>query len=406
MKEMVALQKLPHCRMLVLLCFLLATLWEARAGQILYSVREEIDRGSFVGNITKDLGLEPLALAERGVHIISRGSNGSDPVLSGTSHICMEVLDVNDNAPVFTQPKYCVSVPENMPMDTRILTVTATDADEGYNPQVAYFLEKSLGESSEVFELKSTSGDLKIIKDLDHEDATSHEIDIEAQDGPGLLTRMKVIITILDLEKSVDNYYQLVTTKALDREQFSFYNITLTAKDEGNPSLSTDAHILLQMADINDNAPAFSHTSYSPYIPENKPRGASIFSVTAHDLDSNNNGHITYSFVEDTIQEAPLSSYISINSDTGVLYALCSFDYEFQNFQLQVIVQDSRNPPLSSNVSLSLFVLDQNDNETKILYPALPTDGSTSMELTLHSAEPGYLVTNVVVVDRDSSQNA
>ncbi|KAK2116787.1 Protocadherin gamma-A2 [Saguinus oedipus] len=605
MKEMAALQKLPHCRTLVLLCFLLATLWEARAGQIRYSVREEIESGSFVGNIAKDLSLEPLALAERGVRIVSRGrtqlfalnprsgslvtanridreelcgqsaqcllnfnilledkltiysveveitdindnaprfgveelelkisetttpgfriplksahdadvgentlqkytlhpndhfsldvrsgvdgnkypelvleraldreeeavhhlvlvaSDGGDPVLSGTSRICVKVLDVNDNAPVFTQPEYRVSVLENTPVDTRILTVTATDADEGYNAQVAYFLEKSLEETSEVFELESTSGDLTIIKVLDYEDATSHEIDIEAQDGPGLLTRTKVIVTVLDvndnapefymtsasssvsedsppgtiiglfnvhdrdsgqnafitcslpdnlpfkLEKSVDNYYRLVTTKALDREQFSFYNITLTAKDEGNPSLSTDAHILLQVADINDNAPTFSRTSYSAYIPENNPRGASIFSVTAHDPDSNNNAHITYSFVENPIQGEPLSSYISMNSDNGILYALRSFDYEhFRDLQLCVIARDSGNPPLSSNVSLSLFVLDQNDNAPEILYPALPTDGSTGVELAPRSAEPGYLVTKVVAVDRDSGQNA
>nr|XP_015307519.1 PREDICTED: protocadherin gamma-A2 isoform X9 [Macaca fascicularis] len=602
---MAALQKLPHCRKLVLLCFLLATLWEARAGQIRYSVPEEIDRGSFVGNIAKDLGLEPLALAERGVRIVSRGrtqlfalnprsgslvtasridreelcaqsapcllnfnilledkltiysveveitdindnaprfgveelelkisetttpgfriplknahdadvgenalqkyalnlndhfsldvrsgvdgnkypelvleraldreeeavhhlvlvaSDGGDPVLSGTSRICVKVLDVNDNAPVFTQPEYRISVPENTPVDTRILTVTATDADEGYNAQVAYFLEKSPGETSEVFELKSTSGDLTIIKDLDYEDATFHEIDIEAQDGPGLLTRTKVIIMVLDvndnapefyitsatssvsedsppgtviglfnvhdrdsgqnafitcslpenlpfkLEKSVDNYYRLVTTRALDREQFSFYNITLTAKDGGNPSLSTDAHVLLQVADINDNAPAFSRTSYSAYIPENNPRGASVFSVTAHDPDSNDNAHVTYSFAEDTVQGAPLSSYISINSDTGVLYALRSFDYEqFRDLQLWVMARDSGNPPLSSNVSVSLFVLDQNDNAPEILYPAIPTDGSTGVELAPRSAEPGYLVTKVVAVDRDSGQNA
>ncbi|EAW61954.1 protocadherin gamma subfamily A, 2 [Homo sapiens] len=602
---MAALQKLPHCRKLVLLCFLLATLWEARAGQIRYSVREEIDRGSFVGNIAKDLGLEPLALAEQGVRIVSRGrsqlfalnprsgslvtanridreelcaqsapcllnfnilledkltiysveveitdindnaprfgveelelkisetttpgfriplknahdadvgenalqkyalnpndhfsldvrrgadgnkypelvlersldreeeavhhlvlvaSDGGDPVLSGTSRICVKVLDANDNAPVFTQPEYRISIPENTLVGTRILTVTATDADEGYYAQVVYFLEKSPGETSEVFELKSTSGELTIIKDLDYEDATFHEIDIEAQDGPGLLTRAKVIVTVLDvndnapefymtsatssvsedslpgtiiglfnvhdrdsgqnafttcslpedlpfkLEKSVDNYYRLVTTRALDREQFSFYNITLTAKDGGNPSLSTDAHILLQVADINDNAPAFSRTSYSTYIPENNPRGASVFSVTAHDPDSNDNAHVTYSFAEDTVQGAPLSSYISINSDTGVLYALRSFDYEqLRDLQVWVIARDSGNPPLSSNVSLSLFVLDQNDNAPEILYPAFPTDGSTGVELAPRSAEPGYLVTKVVAVDRDSGQNA
>ncbi|XP_016061083.1 PREDICTED: protocadherin gamma-A2 isoform X20 [Miniopterus natalensis] len=602
---MAVLQKFPQRRKLVLLCLLSAALWEAGAGQMLYSVPEEIDKGSFVGNISKDLGLEPRELAERGVRIVSRGRtqlfalsarsgslvtagridreelcaqsarclvnfnilvedklsiysveveitdindnaprfgveelelkisetstpgfriplksahdadigentlqkyelnpndhfsldvrsgadgnkypelvleraldreheavhhlvllalDGGDPVRSGTSRIRVTVLDANDNAPVFTQPEYHVSVPENMPVGTRILTVTATDSDEGYNAQVAYFQEKTPGKSSEVFELKSASGDITIIKSLDFEDAKLHEIDIEAQDGPGLLTRTKVIVTVLDvndnapefymttatssvsedsspgtiialfnvhdrdsgqnalitcslpenlpfkLERSVDNYYRLVTTRSLDREQFSSYNITVTAKDGGNPSLSTDAHILLQVTDINDNPPTFLRTSYSAYIPENNPRGASLISVTAHDPDSDHNARVTYSLTEYTLQGAPLSSYISIHSDTGVLYALRSFDYEqFHELQLWVTAQDSGNPPLSSNVSLRLFVLDQNDNTPEILYPTLPTDGSTGVELAPRSAEPGYLVTKVVAVDRDSGQNA
>ncbi|XP_057588852.1 protocadherin gamma-A2-like isoform X2 [Hippopotamus amphibius kiboko] len=599
------MQTRKNCDGLVLLCCLLAALWEAGAGQMRYSVLEEIEKGSFVSNIAKDLDLEPVALAERGVRIISRGRtqlfalnprsgslvtagridreelcaqsarclvnfnilledtlniysveveitdindnaprfvveevevkisemttpgfrvplksahdadvgentlkkyelnsndyfsldvrigadgnkypelvleraldreeepvhylilvalDGGHPVRSGTSRIRVMVLDVNDNAPVFTQPEYRVSVPENTPVDTRILTVTATDADEGYNAQVAYFLEKNPEETSEVFEVKSSSGEITITKSLDYEDAKVHEIDIEAQDGPGLLTRTKVIVTVLDmndnppefymtsatssvledsppgtiialfnvhdrdsgqnafitcslpenlpfkLERSVDNYHRLVTTRALDREQVSLYNITVIAKDGGNPSLSTDVHVLLQVADINDNPPTFPHTSYSAYIPENNPRGASIFAMMAHDPDSDDNAHVTYKLAEDTIQGALLSSYISINSDTGILYALRSFDYEqFRELQLLVIAQDDGNPPLSSNASLSIFVLDQNDNSPEILYPALPTDDSTGVELAPRSAEPGYLVTKVVAVDRDSGQNA
>uniref|UniRef100_A0A8C5K4G4 Protocadherin gamma subfamily A, 2 n=1 Tax=Jaculus jaculus TaxID=51337 RepID=A0A8C5K4G4_JACJA len=602
---MAALPKFSPGRRLVLRCVLWAALWEAGAGQIRYSVPEEIDKGAFVGNIAKDLGWEPLALAERGVRIVSRGrtqlfalnprsgalvtagridreelcaqsarcavtfnilledkmtiysveveitdindnsprfgveelelkvsetttpgfriplksahdvdvgentlqkyelnsndhfsldvrrgadgnrypelvleraldreeeavhhlvlvaSDGGNPVRSGTCRIRVKVLDANDNAPVFTQPEYRVSVPENMPLGTRILTVTATDADEGYNAQVSYFREQAPGETADVFELKSTSGDITIMKSLDYEKAKYHEIDIEAQDGPGLLTRTKVIVTVLDvndnapefymtsatssvledsppgtiialfnvhdrdsgqnafitcslpeklpfkLERSVDNYYRLVTTGALDREEFSFYNITLSAKDGGNPSLSTDAHLFLQVADINDNPPIFPRASYSAYVLENNPRGTSIFSVLAHDPDSDDNARVTYSLAEDTLQGAPLSSYISINSDTGVLYALRSFDYEqFQDLQLWVTASDSGSPPLSSNVSLSLFVLDQNDNMPEILYPTHPTDGSTGVELAPRSAEPGYLVTKVVAVDKDSGQNA
>nr|XP_012788784.1 unnamed protein product [Sorex araneus] len=585
---MAALPKLPLRTRLMPLCLLWATLWETGAGQMRYSVAEESDKGSFVGSIAKDLGLEPRELAERGVRIVSRGRtqlfalnsrsgslvtagridreelcaqsapclvnfnilledklnlysveveitdindnaprfgveelelkisetnmpgfriplksahdadvgentlqkyqlnsndhfsldvrqgadgnkypelvlerpvdreeeavhhlvltalDGGNPVRSGTSRIRVVIQDVNDNAPVFTQPEYRVSVPENTPIGTRILTVTATDADEGYNAQVSYFQEKNPEETSEVFELKSTSGEITISESLDYEDAKVHEIDIEAHDGPGLLTRAKVIVTVLDvndnapefymtsasssvpedsppgtvialfnvhdrdsgqnafvtcslpenlpfkLEKSVDNYYRLVTTRALDREEFSSYNITVTAKDGGSPSLSRNAYILLQVADINDNPPTFLHKSYSAYIPENNPRGASIFSIMAYDPDSADNAHIIYNLAEDSLQGAPLSSYISINSDTGVLYALRSFDYEqFRELQLWVIASDSGKPPLSSNVSLNLFVLDQNDNTPEILYPTLPTDGSTGVELAPRSAEPG-----------------
>ncbi|XP_076994088.1 protocadherin gamma-A3-like [Tamandua tetradactyla] len=592
-------------RGLVLLCALLGTLWATQSGLIRYSVPEELDKGSFVGAIAKDLGLEPRELAERGVRIVSRGktqlfalnprggslvtagridreelcaqsarclvtinilvedelkifeveieitdindnapgflteeleiniveltdpgtrfplktafdpdvgtnslqnyqlnpndhfslavksvpdgtkypelvleraldreeknvhqlvlsaSDGGDPVRSGSLRIHVIVLDANDNPPVFTKAEYHVSVPENAPVGTRLLTVNATDPDEGFNAQVSYILDKMPGKMSQIFYLNSVTGDISILKSLDYEDAVFYEIKIEVQDGPGLRSRAKILVTVLDVndnapeititsftgsvpeeatagreialinvhdrdsgqngqvtvyilgnlpfkfEKSVGHYYRLVTARSLDREQVSEYNLTLKAIDRGSPPLSTQTHITLPVADINDNPPAFARASYTAYIPENNPRGASIFSVIAHDPDSADNARITYALTEDTLQGVPLSTYVSINADTGILYALQSFDYEqFRDLQLWVTASDSGVPPLSSNVSLSLFVLDQNDNVPEILYPALPTDGSTGVELAPRSAEPGYLVTKVVAVDRDSGQNA
>ncbi|XP_045856709.1 protocadherin gamma-A3 isoform X12 [Meles meles] len=594
-----------HCKGLTLLSVLLGTLCKTGSGQIHYSVQEELDKGSFVGNISENLGLGPWELAERGVRIVSRGrtqlfalnlrsgslvtagridreelcaqstlclvkfnilvedklkifeveieikdindnapdflteeleikigeltvsgtrfplktafdpdvgmnslqnyhlspsdyfslamkhvsdgakypelvleraldreqkkvhqlvliaSDGGNPVRSGNLYIQVVVLDANDNPPVFTQSEYQVSVPENLPLGTTLLTVNATDPDEGFNAQVSYILDKMPGKVAQMFDLNSVTGDISILKSLDYEDATFYEIKIEAQDGPGLLSRAKILVTVLDvndnapevaitsltgsvpeeapagreialinvhdqdsgqngqvtvsvlgnmpfnLEKSIDQYYRLVTARSLDREQVSEYNITLRATDGGNPPLSTSTYITLHVEDINDNPPAFSRSSYSAYIPENNPRGDSIFCVIAQDSDSIHNAHITYALTEDTIQGAPLSTYVSINSDTGVLYALRSFDYEqVRDLQLLVRASDSGNPPLSSNVSLNIFIVDQNDNAPEILYPTLPTDGSTGVELAPRSAEPGYLVTKVVAVDRDSGQNA
>uniref|UniRef100_A0A452QEX8 Cadherin domain-containing protein n=1 Tax=Ursus americanus TaxID=9643 RepID=A0A452QEX8_URSAM len=589
----------------LLLFLLLETLWGARAGQIRYSVLEELDKGSFVGNIAKDLGLEPRELAEHGVRIVSRGRtqlfalnprsgslvtadridreelcaqstpclvsfnilvennmkmygveieiidindnlprfrdeevkvkvnenaatgtrlvlpfardadvnvnslqsyqlsrnmhfsleeksgadgqkypelvlerpldrekvavhdllltalDGGDPILSSTTHIRVMVLDANDNAPLFTRSEYRVSVPENIPVGTRLLTLTATDPDEGINGELTYSFRNEEDKISETFKLDSNLGDISTLQPLDYEESRFYLMEVVAQDGGALLASAKVLITVQDvndnvpeviltslassisedcppgtiialfsvhdgdsgengeilcsiprnlpfkLEKSVDNYYHLLTTKALDREEISDYNITVTVIDRGNPPLSTESHISLNVADINDNPPIFPHTSYSTYVLENNPRGLSILSVTAHDPDSGNNAKVTYSLAEDNFQGMPLSSYVSINSNTGILYALDSFDYEqVKDLQLWVMASDSGDPPLSSNMSLSLFVLDQNDNAPEILYPGIPTDGSTGVELAPRSAEPGYLVTKVVAVDRDSGQNA
>ncbi|XP_015094957.2 protocadherin gamma-A12 isoform X14 [Vicugna pacos] len=415
------------------------------------------------GNKYPELVLErSLDREEKAVHhLILTASDAGDPVRTGTARIRVMVVDVNDNAPAFAQSEYRVSVPENVEVGTKLLLVNATDADEGANAEVMYSFRYVDNKAAQVFKLDCHLGTISTIGELNHEESGFYEMEVQAMDNAGYSARAKVLITVLDvndnapevvitsvsnsipensprgtliallnvndqdsgengqvicfiqgnlpfkLEKSYGSYYSLVTDTLLDRELVPSYNITVTASDLGSPPLSTETHIFLNVADTNDNPPAFSHASYSAYILENNPRGASIISVTAYDPDYGKNAQVTYSLAEGTLREAPLSSYVSINSDTGVLYALCSFDYEqFQNLQLQVMAHDSGDPPLSSNVSLRLFVLDQNDNPPEILFPALPTDGSTGVELAPRSAEPGYLVTKVVAVDRDSGQNA
>ncbi|CAI9170594.1 unnamed protein product [Rangifer tarandus platyrhynchus] len=406
--------------------------------------------------LDKELDREKQAL----LRLTLTALDGGSPPRSGTTQVRILILDINDNAPQFAQAHYQVQVPENSPVGALVVKVSARDLDTGSNGEVSYSLFYN-HKMAQIFHLDSYTGEISSQEPLDFEQYTIYPMEIQAQDGAGLMARAKVLVKVLDindnapevtitsvttsvpenfppgaiialisvhdqdsgdngqtscsisgnlpfkLEKLDDNYYRLVTEKTMDRELTSQYNITITATDQGTPTLSTETHISLQVTDINDNPPTFPHTSYSAYIPENNPRGASIFSVMACDPDSNDNAHVTYSLDEDTLQSAPLSSYISINSDTGVLYALRSFDYEqFRELQLWVTAQDGGNPPLSTNVSVSIFVLDQNDNTPEILYPALPTDGSMGVELAPRSAEPGYLVTKVVAVDRDSGQNA
>ncbi|XP_053101877.1 protocadherin gamma-A6-like [Hemicordylus capensis] len=387
--------------------------------------------------------------------------DGGDPLRSGTVQIHIIVLDANDNAPVFSHPVYEVSVNENIPKGSTLATVRATDMDEGINGELKYSLQKITRKDSQMFLLNSITGEITLAGNLDFEISSLHEFEVQAMDGGGLSDRSKVVIFITDLndnepelainfvtnsvlensstgtviailnvqdrdsgvngqvkcsipnnvpfqlKKSMDNFYTLVTDRPLDREQVAAYNITVTATDDGSPTLSASAIVSLQVLDTNDNPPLFAESTYTSYLLENNPRGVSVFSLKANDPDWEKNAQIGYSIIEGQMSESLLSSFLSINSETGVVYALSSFDYEeFQEIQFQVKAQDGGSPPLSSNVSVTLFILDQNDNGPEILYPSPPTDGSTGVELAPHSSEPGYLVTKVVAVDADSGQNA
>ncbi|XP_060542589.1 protocadherin gamma-A6-like isoform X10 [Pantherophis guttatus] len=387
--------------------------------------------------------------------------DAGEPIRSGTLQIHIFVLDANDNVPVFSQHLYEVNVKENMPKGSIVATVMAIDMDEGINGEVKYYFQKITKKGSQIFMINSTSGEIILVGSLDFETSSTYEFEVQAMDGGGLSDRTKVVILVTDLndnapelamtfvinsvpenspagtviailnaqdrdsgdngevkcsipsnlpfwlKKTMESFYSLETDKALDREQLPTYSITVTAVDNGAPPLSTSVVISLQVLDTNDNPPQFLESKYTSYLLENNPKGASAFSLKASDPDWEENARITYSIIDSQMRDSPLSSYLSINSETGTVYALSSLDYEeIQEIQFQVKAQDGGSPSLSSNVSVTLFILDQNDNVPEILYPSPPADGSTGIELAPRSSEPGYLVTKVVAIDADSGQNS
>ncbi|XP_030428446.1 protocadherin gamma-B5-like [Gopherus evgoodei] len=394
-------------------------------------------------------------------HLILTAVDGGDSVRTGTAQIKITVTDANDNPPVFTEEIYKVSLKENLPNGSLVLQVKATDEDEGSYGKITYYFSNIPQSSRHLFSLDSGNGIITTKGFVDFEEANNYIMGVEARDGGGLTDHCKVHIEILDendntpemtltsvyspvpedsvpgtvialmkardrddggngevtcriqdnlpfkIISSSNNYYKLLTDSPLDRERTPEYNITITATDKGSPRLSTQKTILLQISDINDNAPVFEKPSYTAYVSENNPSGASIFSIKASDRDLDRNARVTYSILSSNLQEVPLSSYISINSQTGAIYAQRSFDYEqFREFEVQMKAQDGGSPPLSSNVTVRVFILDQNDNVPRILYPFLGADGSALFEMVPRSAEAGYLVTKVVAVDADSGHNA
>ncbi|XP_054840725.1 protocadherin gamma-A6-like [Eublepharis macularius] len=393
--------------------------------------------------------------------LVLTATDGGDPARSGTAQIRIIVLDANDNVPVFTQPIYEASVLENIPKGFTVCTVQAIDKDEGINREIKYTFQKITDKNAKFFLLNSTTGEIILKESLDYEASSLYQLEVQATDGGGLSDTSKVVVFVQDLndnmpelavtfvinsipensptgtviailnvqdrdsgvngevkcsipsnlpfqlKKSIDNFYSLVTDSPLDREQVPAYNVTVTATDNGTPPLLTSTIISLQLLDANDNPPLFTESSYMSYILENNLRGASIFSLKANDPDWEENAKVAYSIMEGGMKSPPLSSHLSINSESGAVYALNPFDYEeFQEIQFLIRAQDGGSPPLSSSVSVTLFILDQNDNAPEILYPSPPTDGSTGVELAPRSSEPGYLVTKVVAVDADSGQNA
>uniref|UniRef100_A0A671U7G1 Cadherin domain-containing protein n=1 Tax=Sparus aurata TaxID=8175 RepID=A0A671U7G1_SPAAU len=385
--------------------------------------------------------------------------DGGSPQRSGTVAIHVTVLDANDNVPVFSQTVYKASLPENSPLDTLVITVSASDADEGIYGEVTYEFDH-VSDENNIFSLDSKSGEVRVAGSIDYEKVSSHEMQISAKDGLGLVSYTTLLIEITDvndnapvihlkslsnpipenvspgtevgivnvqdrdsesnrqvrcsiqqgapfkLVPSIKNYYSLVTTGQLDRELVSDYNITITATDEGSPPLSSSKTVQLSVADINDNPPVFEEQSYSAYVSENNKPGSTLCSVTARDPDWRQNGTVIYSLLPGEVNGAPVSSYVSVNGDTGVIHAVRSFDYEqFRSFKVQVMARDNGSPPLSSNVTVSVFVSDVNDNSPQILYPA-PEGNSFMTELVPKAAHGGSLVSKVIAVDADSGQNA
>ncbi|XP_029969242.1 protocadherin beta-16-like [Salarias fasciatus] len=386
--------------------------------------------------------------------------DGGDPQLSGTMRVEISVLDVNDNAPVFTQEIYKVSITETAPKATILCTVSALDADVGLNGNVLYSITNTLDDVSLLFKIEEDTGVVSLIGNLDYEKAQTYEIHVQASDEGGLTDSCKIIVDVTDtndnhpsinimsktnsvsentrpgtvvtifnvqdpdsgengkitcdindgmpflMKTTSKKFFSLVTDSDLDRERSSEYNITVTCSDEGVPSLSSSITLTLQISDVNDNAPVFERSLYEAYIVENNTPGLSILTVKATDADWNQNARVSYILEDSSVNGVPVSSYVSVSADSGIIHAVRSFDYEqIKDFQFLVKAQDGGSPPLSSNVTVKIRIQDQNDNPPQVLYP-VQTGGSVVAEMVPRSADVGYLVTKVVAVDVDSGQNA
>uniref|UniRef100_A0A3Q2Z2V0 Cadherin domain-containing protein n=1 Tax=Hippocampus comes TaxID=109280 RepID=A0A3Q2Z2V0_HIPCM len=397
---------------------------------------------------------------EESLTLMLIASDGGEPHRSGTVRIHISVLDANDNAPVCTQSVYKVDVPENSPAGTLITTVSANDADAGLNGDVTYSTPHVTKEEEQLFHVNVKTGEIKLTGLLDFEKSKNFQLKVQASDQGGYSDTCKVIVNILDendnvptiklmsfsqsipedsppgttvavfnvydedsegngvvkcsinddvpfkIESSLTGYYTIVTENVLDRESIPEYNVTITVSDQGSPPLSSSKNINVKISDVNDNLPEFHQSEYIKTVPENNTPGFSVFTVSGSDADWGQNARMSYFLEEKEVNGAAVSSFVSINSENGVIHAVKSFDYEqIKSFDFNVTARDSGSPPLSSVATVRILIQDQNDNAPQVLYP-VQTGGSLLAEMVPRSADVGYLVTKVVAVDVDSGQNA
>ncbi|KAM9710030.1 protocadherin-8 [Menidia menidia] len=395
-------------------------------------------------------------------------TDGGNPHRSGSTKITVRVTDFNDNSPVFDQNSFSVSLPEDAPAGTVILDLNAVDADEGLNGEVVYGFGKQVShEFREVFQVDNKSGRLTLRSPVDFEQKSTYELDVQATDLGANPTPSvcKIIIHVTDvndnapeisitpmtsistgvahiseaadrdslvalvstmdrdsginsqvhctlyghdhfrLRQAHEDSYMIVTAAVLDRERISEYNLTVMAEDFGSPPLRKITQYTVRLSDENDNAPLFGKAVYEVSVVENNAPGAYITTVEASDADLGNNGKITYRLADGVIMGSPVNTFVSLNSVSGSIYALRSFNYEVMK-QLDIHIQasDGGSPQLQSTAIIRIKIVDQNDNQPSIVEPPL-YKGSAEVFLP-KDAPAGYVVTQIKATDGDEGINA
>ena len=277
------------------------------------------------------------------VKVICR-DNGTPP-LNSTADFTVTVLDENDNPPRFSQATYFPKTEENNRIGDVIARVFADDMDVGENAKIAYSLHNTNGFD---FWIDNASGEIRA------------------------------------------NF-------RLDRENISEFRIVVKATDHGEPEMSSTATVKLIITDQNDNVPVFVQSRYEFRVHEGINLNSTIGQLIATDKDNGENGSVTFSF--DTI---PASNFPFILYSDGTIKMIRTLDRETKNrYEFSVIASDRGLPPLNSSVSVTVIVLDVNDNEPRFVFP---NNANNTVEVSLASYLDKVMIT-VKAIDFDEGVN-
>ncbi|XP_070832304.1 protocadherin-8 isoform X2 [Chaetodon trifascialis] len=395
-------------------------------------------------------------------------SDGGAHAKSGSMTVNITVLDFNDNSPTFEHSTLKVELNEDSPVGHRVVKVHAFDPDDGVNGEVTYAFADGLSpEVGRLFHIDPYSGDVTLKALVDFEKRRSYELNIRASDlgANSVPSSCKVVIDIVDvndnapeisikpmtsssdgvayiteaaaaesfvalistsdrdsgsngyvrisllghehftLQQAYGDSFMITTSATLDREKIPEYNLTLVAEDLGSPPFKTVRQYTIRVTDENDNPPLFSKSLYEVSVLENNIPGSYVTTVVARDPDVGKNAKVSYKVIDSEVPGgSPVSTYVSVDSHSGSLYTLRSFDYEtLQQIELVIEAEDRGSPSLSSTSTIRIRVVDQNDNYPYFTFPVLLND-SADIPLPFN-APAGYLALRVSAEDQDEGVN-
>ncbi|KAK5929634.1 hypothetical protein CgunFtcFv8_010853 [Champsocephalus gunnari] len=380
-------------------------------GRVSYSIQSGNTGGTFsINPNTGSLSIfKPLDREEQDVfNLTITAEDHGIPQHSSSQLLCVHVIDVNDEVPWFEESQYEAQISENQPPGTSVLTVSASDLDQGTNGQVIY---GSISEDG--FSIHPVTGVITTTKSLDRELQEYYTVTVFAKDEGLPPNHAKATVKIRVLDEN-DNapffgrlYYSievpenlealplftlkatdqdagdsgeiiykmkagdslgdfrldrqsgvLSTSRPLDRENRAGYTLTVTAQDQGHPSLSSTATVEVTVMDINDHSPQFQSSSYTADVSEDVHIGSLVLEVKAIDLDQGPNSQVLYYLSRGS------NSMFIIDQNTGRIITAAPLDRErTASYSFEVVATDSSPAnPRNSTVQVTVYIQDVNDN--------------------------------------------
>ncbi|XP_044881403.1 cadherin-23 isoform X13 [Mauremys mutica] len=303
-----------------------------------YARLEDLSAGKVIANSTVDY--EEV----QWLNFTVRASDNGSPRRSAEIPVYLQIVDINDNNPIFSQTSYQKPVFEDVPLGTVILRVRATDADSGRFALIQY----NLGDGEGKFGINPNTGDIYVLSALDREKKDHYTLTAVARDNPG---------------------------------------------DISSNRRENSVQVLITVLDINDFRPQFAKRQFSTSMYENEPAGTSVITMTATDLDEGDNGVVTYSI------EGPGVEAFKIDKDSGLITSRRHLQ-SYERFNLTVVATDKGRPPLWGTTMLQVEVIDINDNRPVFVRPPNGTILHIKEEIPLRSN-----VYEVYATDKDEGLN-